>query len=368
VIRNVIFDWSGTLVDDLPAVWRASNHALERVGVATMPLEQFRREFRLPARDFYVERVPQESLPELERWFLEGFRQVQDTVTPLPHAREFLEFCRERGLKTFLLSAVHPALFEHQERTSGFGPFLDKTYLGAHDKKDLIERILTENGLDPEQTVFIGDMQHDIETAHHGRVKSVGVLTGYDNLEKLRAAKPHLIVEHLSELRRHLEDHGLRLQTAAGSIRPPFPIPTVGALILDDSGRLLLFKTAKWSGLWGIPGGKIEWGEASEAALRREIREETGLEVDEVEFVMVQDSIASPEFYREAHFILLNYTCRALPGQSVTLNDEAQDYAWVDWDQAFALPLNTPTRRLLETVRAAIDAPIPHGHHHDPRP
>ncbi len=368
MIRNVIFDWSGTLVDDLPAVWRASNHALERVGVATMPLEQFRREFRLPARDFYVERVPQESLPELERWFLEGFRQVQDTVTPLPHAREFLEFCRERGLKTFLLSAVHPALFEHQERTSGFGPFLDKTYLGAHDKKDLIERILTENGLDPEQTVFIGDMQHDIETAHHGRVKSVGVLTGYDNLEKLRAAKPHLIVEHLSELRRHLEDHGLRLQTAAGSIRPPFPIPTVGALILDDSGRLLLFKTAKWSGLWGIPGGKIEWGEASEAALRREIREETGLEVDEVEFVMVQDSIASPEFYREAHFILLNYTCRALPGQSVTLNDEAQDYAWVDWGQAFALPLNTPTRRLLETVRAAIDAPISHGHHHDPRP
>jgi len=52
VIRNVIFDWSGTLVDDLPAVWRASNHALERAGVATLPLDQFRREFRLPARDF----------------------------------------------------------------------------------------------------------------------------------------------------------------------------------------------------------------------------------------------------------------------------------------------------------------------------
>lgn len=351
VIRNVIFDWSGTLVDDLPAVWRASNHALQQAGVPAMPLEDFRREFRLPARDFYMERVPTESLPELERWFLEGFKLVQDTVTPLPHAREFLEFCRQQGLRTFLLSAVHPALFAEQEKTSGFGPFLDKTYLGAQNKKDLIGQILRENELDPEQTVFIGDMQHDIETAHHGGVKSVGVLTGYDSLDKLRESKPHLIVEHLSELRRHLETNQLRLETVPAP-RPAFPIPTVGALIRDDSGRMLLFKTAKWSGMWGIPGGKIEWGEPSEVALRREVREETGLEIDRIQFVMVQDSIASTEFYKEAHFILLNYTCLALPDQLVTLNDEAQDFAWVDWEQAFGLPLNTPTRRLLEVVQA----------------
>jgi phosphoglycolate phosphatase len=351
VIRNVIFDWSGTLVDDLPAVWRASNHALQQAGVPAMPLEDFRREFRLPARDFYMERVPTESLPELERWFLEGFKLVQDTVTPLPHAREFLEFCRQQGLRTFLLSAVHPALFAQQEKTSGFGPFLDKTYLGAQNKKDLIGQILRENELDPAQTVFIGDMQHDIETAHHGGVKSVGVLTGYDSLDKLRESKPHLIVEHLSELRRHLETNQLRLKTGPAP-RSAFPIPTVGALIRDDSGRMLLFKTAKWSGMWGIPGGKIEWGEASEAALRREVREETGLEIDRIQFVMVQDSIASTEFYKEAHFILLNYTCLALPDQLVTLNGEAQEFAWVDWEQAFGLPLNTPTRRLLEVVQA----------------
>ena len=351
MIRNVIFDWSGTLVDDLPAVWRASNHALQQAGVPAMPLEEFRREFRLPARDFYMERVTKESLPKLEGWFLEGFKLAQDTVTPLPHAREFLEFCRQHGLRTFLLSAVHPALFAQQEKISGFGPFLDKTYLGAHDKKDLIGQILRDNELDPTQTVFIGDMQHDIETAHHGGVKSVAVLTGYDSLDKLRKSKPDLIVEHLSELRRHLEANQLCLKPGPAP-RSAFPIPTVGALIRDDSGRMLLFKTAKWSGMWGIPGGKIEWGEPSEEALRREVREETGLEIDRIEFVMVQDSIASTEFYREAHFILLNYTCLALPGQSVTLNGEAQEFVWVHWEQAFELPLNTPTRRLLEIVRA----------------
>ena len=52
MIRNVIFDWSGTLVDDLPAVWEASNHVFRRAGVTPLTLEEFRAEFRLPYRGF----------------------------------------------------------------------------------------------------------------------------------------------------------------------------------------------------------------------------------------------------------------------------------------------------------------------------
>ena len=53
---------------------------------------------------------------------------------------------------------------------------------------------------------------------------------------------------------------------------------TVGGLIFDRAGKFLLVRTHKWSNLWGIPGGKIKWGETSEDALRREIKEETGPE------------------------------------------------------------------------------------------
>ena len=107
MIRNIIFDWSGTLVDDLPAVWHASNHAFARAGVPEMSLEVFRAEFCLPFKKFYDRYVPHVPLPELEEWFHARFREVQDTVVALPHAREFLVFCREQRLRTFLLSAVH---------------------------------------------------------------------------------------------------------------------------------------------------------------------------------------------------------------------------------------------------------------------
>jgi len=48
VIRNIIFDWSGTLVDDLPAVLKASNFVLTQAGRPEMSMEEFRAEFSLP--------------------------------------------------------------------------------------------------------------------------------------------------------------------------------------------------------------------------------------------------------------------------------------------------------------------------------
>jgi 8-oxo-dGTP pyrophosphatase MutT (NUDIX family) len=129
-----------------------------------------------------------------------------------------------------------------------------------------------------------------------------------------------------------------------------FPISTVGALIRNDGGEVLMIQTHKWSNMWGIPGGKIQYGETSVDALRREILEETALRVSEVEFAMVQDCIASKEFYREAHFLLLNYTCKVDGGSEVTLNHEAQTFRWASISEALAMPLNQPTRTLIEHV------------------
>jgi ADP-ribose pyrophosphatase YjhB (NUDIX family) len=86
--------------------------------------------------------------------------------------------------------------------------------------------------------------------------------------------------------------------------------------------------------------------------LRREIREETGLAVTDVEFVLVQDCIHSKEFYRDAHFVLLNYTCRCAGEPAVKLNDEAREFRWVTAAAALELPLNQPTRKLLQAVAA----------------
>lgn len=130
-----------------------------------------------------------------------------------------------------------------------------------------------------------------------------------------------------------------------------FPITTVGALIFNPAREVLMIRTHKWSNMWGIPGGKIKWGETAEDALVREVREETNLAIANIQFAMVQDCIRSKEFFKEAHFVLLNYTCDTAGGQ-VILNDEAEEFQWLPASRALSeLPLNTPTRVLIEHVK-----------------
>ena len=354
MIRNLIFDWSGTLVNDLPAVWQATNAVFRRAGVPELSLEEFRTRFALPFTGFYAQCVPQIPLAQLESWFHEEFRQYEHLVTELPHAREFLQFCRERGVRTFLLSTLHRDHFATQTAVNGFDRYLDHPYLGVRDKRVGIQELLATHGVEPRETLFVGDMQHDIEAGRHGGVHTCAVLTGYNRLDQLRAAGPELIVEHLGELRQMLERSGLELgvqDALGGGAADTRPTVTVGALIFDALDRMLMIRTQKWSDLWGIPGGKVKWGEPCLDALYREIKEETNLALRDVELVLVQDCIHSGEFYRDAHFVLLNYSGRCVGEPRVVLNDEAQEFRWVGLTEALALPLNQPTRRLIEALQ-----------------
>jgi phosphoglycolate phosphatase len=351
VIHNIIFDWSGTLVDDLPAVFKASNFVLAQAGQPEMSLEQFRAEFSLPFTKFYDRHTPHIPMPQLEDWFHSEFKRAQTSVRELPHARDFLEFCRAKKIRTFLLSTIHADHFAAQNRVIGFDVFIDKPYTDVWDKRKKIHDLLAENNLRPEETLFVGDMEHDIETARHGGVHSCAVLTGYNTPGQLRAAQPDLIVEHLSELRGVLEQNGLHLKPLIKKSEETYPpLATVGALIFNGAGEMLMIRTHKWSDLWGIPGGKIKWGETSENALRREILEETGLKISDIKFALVQDCIHSKEFYRDAHFVLLNYTCRCKGKTEVKLNDEGRESRWVTPAGARQLKLNRPTKVLLDAV------------------
>ncbi|QPN60577.1 NUDIX domain-containing protein [Synechococcus sp. CBW1002] len=127
-----------------------------------------------------------------------------------------------------------------------------------------------------------------------------------------------------------------------------YPIPTVGALVTGPCLRVLIVRTLKWRGSWGVPGGKVEWGETLDSALRRELREEVGLELASVQFALLQEAVEDAQFHRPVHFMLINYYAFSAT-TAVSPNHEIAEWAWVSPQQALDYPLNSFTRRLIQS-------------------
>ena len=126
-----------------------------------------------------------------------------------------------------------------------------------------------------------------------------------------------------------------------------YPEPTVGALIFNPDGHLLLVKTHKWPGKYTIPGGHIELGENLTEAVQREVKEETGLEVLETEFLCFQEFIYDDSFWQKRHFIFFDFICR-VGNKEVSLNDEAEEYCWVEVEDASTYPIDSYLQYSLE--------------------
>jgi nucleoside triphosphatase len=130
-----------------------------------------------------------------------------------------------------------------------------------------------------------------------------------------------------------------------------FPEPTVGAFVFNSKGELLLLKSHKWPGMYVVPGGHVELGERLEETVIRETKEETGLDVYDLEFINFQEFIYDPAFWKHKHFIFFDYACRT-DSTEVKLNDEAEEYIWVEPKTALELPIDGYTRVSIEKYLA----------------
>ncbi|MFH1294351.1 MAG: NUDIX domain-containing protein, partial [Candidatus Aenigmatarchaeota archaeon] len=88
-----------------------------------------------------------------------------------------------------------------------------------------------------------------------------------------------------------------------------------------------------------------------EDAVRREVKEETGLDVDVIEFIKPTEFIFDPVFYKRRHFVFLDFFCKA-GSSDVQLNDEAEEFVWVTPEEALKMALEPYTRPLIEWLLA----------------
>jgi 8-oxo-dGTP diphosphatase len=132
---------------------------------------------------------------------------------------------------------------------------------------------------------------------------------------------------------------------------PERPILGVGAIILDRN-RVLLVERGRepLKGYWSIPGGVLETGELLEAGIRREVREETGLDIRVVKMVEIFERIMRDvQGNAEYHYVLIDYLCRASGGKLAASDDVAR----VEWVPRSALQQYRITQGTLPVIEKA---------------
>lgn len=130
----------------------------------------------------------------------------------------------------------------------------------------------------------------------------------------------------------------------------------VAAVIWNGRGEVLLIRRTKppRMGEWSLPGGKIEFGEALIPALKREIREETGLEIEVVGLVDVAETIDDAGAGAAGgHFVLIDYAARVVSGVAVAASDAA-DATWVPITDLARYPMWEEMRRIIVRSEALV--------------
>jgi mutator protein MutT len=133
---------------------------------------------------------------------------------------------------------------------------------------------------------------------------------------------------------------------------PRHPIPGVGVAVLNDAGELLLVRRGAGAsaGKWAVPGGKVELGETLVEAARREVLEETGLDVEIGRPVWVGESIGPGE-PPAWHFTLVDFVGRMVGGR-LRAGDDAAEARWVDLDQVGSFDVVPTMPSLVDALRA----------------
>lgn len=191
-IDTVLWDWNGTLLDDVDAAVSGMNDLLSRYGKPLTSRQEYREMIDIPVINYYRKLFDFEQTPfaELASGFMEGYDRYVQSADLMRGARETLKFLHESGVRQIIVSSFHEATLHGYLRRFGIEDYFEAVSgAGNYISEGKIERaraLFEKLGICPERTLSVGDMVHDYELSQELGTQCILIPNGQQSEEKLR--------------------------------------------------------------------------------------------------------------------------------------------------------------------------------------
>lgn len=190
---TVVWDFNGTLIDDLDLVVRSVNRQLAKRNLPSLTADAYRDVFGFPVQDYYRRigvTFESETMADLSADFFAEYAPALKDCPLHDGALDTLRQLKTRGLRQFVLSAMEEGMLRSMIDHFGIAEFFADVYGLAHQKGDSkVSRgreLQQDFGIDPRTALLIGDTAHDAEVAETLGLSVALVSRGHQSTERLR--------------------------------------------------------------------------------------------------------------------------------------------------------------------------------------
>ncbi len=207
MIKGIVFDFDGTIVDSMEMVFNALNDALKKKGLPTIEVELLGRMAGLPLVDIISAKVhiTESAAKDIEKDVFEAYTAFCRTRCQLlPNVESTLKTLKSKQIKLGLLTTTPSkplgAVVSKFSLKDYFDIMLAKEDVKNKPNPEGLNKIIAEFRIKKDECLYVGDSPIDILTGKAAGIKTIGVTTGVATIQQLKEAKPDGIIPDLRKL------------------------------------------------------------------------------------------------------------------------------------------------------------------------
>jgi len=188
---HVLWDWNGTLLDDVGAALKSVNKMLERRCQAPISMDQYYEYIGIPIRKFYenIFNLETEDYAGILKEYNAGYENQMFEISLAQGAREVLNQIRDNSLRQIVLSSCEQNQLNYYLKHFELQVYFD-TVIGSQDffagsKVERAKQHLADSGIDPKRVLVVGDLVHDYEMAREIGADCVLIPNGHQSAQQL---------------------------------------------------------------------------------------------------------------------------------------------------------------------------------------